>query len=296
MCLAVIVIIKLAIMNKINTTLKNLITLAAIVLVNTAYATTYTAINSGKWSDAATWSNVAPGNVIEANDEVVIKNHITMNADVAVKGTLTIDKGVSVTSNKTLFIATTGKMVNNGNLVVKRIVNEGTINNNSMIESMNDVENKGILTNNANITAGTNLMNFGGNVTGNEGTYFTNGTVIASADAKFGKNVKIYTDPSQATASMSTMSLDAENVNGNVMLTVSNPNGEEVKKFTIERSYNGTSYEVVTNVNASNSSVAMIYQDKNVSQETVHYKVRVNDANYLPQATVRLALASASIR
>jgi hypothetical protein len=283
-------------MNKINTTLKNLITLAAIVLVNTAYATTYTAINSGKWSDAATWSNVAPGNVIEANDEVVIKNHITMNADVAVKGTLTIDKGVSVTSNKTLFIATTGKMVNNGNLVVKRIVNEGTINNNSMIESMNDVENKGILTNNANITAGTNLMNFGGNVTGNEGTYFTNGTVIASADAKFGKNVKIYTDPSQATASMSTMSLDAENVNGNVMLTVSNPNGEEVKKFTIERSYNGTSYEVVTNVNASNSSVAMIYQDKNVSQETVHYKVRVNDANYLPQATVRLALASASIR
>ena len=283
-------------MNKINTTLKNLITLAAIVLVNTAYAKTYTAVNSGKWSDAATWSTGAPGNVIEANDEVIIKNHITMNADVAVSGTLTIDKGVSVTSNKTLFIASAGKLVNNGNLVVKRIVNEGTINNNSMIESMNDVENKGILTNNANITAGTNLMNFGGNVTGNEGTYFTNGTVIASADAKFGKNVKIYTDPSQATASMSTMSLDAENVNGNVMLTVSNPNGEEVKKFTIERSYNGTSYEVVTDVNASNSAVAMIYQDKNISQETVHYKVRVNDANYLPQATVRLALASASIR
>ena len=287
-------------MTQINTTpsIKSLIALAVILLAHTAtFAKTYTAVNSGKWSDAATWStNGAPGNVIAIDDEVVIKNHITMNTDVAVSGTLTIEKGISVTSNKTLYITNVGKLVNNGNLVVKRIVNEGTINNNSMIESMNDVENKGTMTNNSNIMAGTNLMNFGGNVTGNQGTYFTNGTVLASADAKFGKNVKIYTDPSQTTASTSTMSLDAQNINGNVMLTVINPNGEEVKKFTIEKSYNGQTYEVVTDVTASNSAVAMMYQDKNVSQETVHYKVKVNGTNYLPQATVRMALASASIR
>jgi hypothetical protein len=283
-------------MKQFNTTLlKNLITLAAIITVNFSYGKTYTAINSGKWSDANTWDNGTPGNTISADDEVIIKNHITMNTDVAVSGTLTIEKGMTMMSNKTLVITNVGKLINNGNITVKRIVNEGTINNNSMMESMNDIENKGAINNNSNMVAGTNLLNFGGNVAGNKGAYFANSSVIASTDAKFGSDVKIYSSPSQATG-QSNMSLDAQPINGNVMLTVNNPNGETVKKFTIEKSYNGTTYEVVTDVTASNNTTAMVYQDKNVQQETVHYKVRVNDANYLPQATVRMALASASIR
>jgi hypothetical protein len=286
-------------MTQFNTTsIKALITLTALVMINTvSFAKTFTAINSGKWSDAATWSAAgAPGNMIAADDEVVIANHITMNTDLTVSGTLTIETGKNVTSNKMLLITKAGKLVNNGNLVVmKGIINEGTINNNSMIESMNNVENKGTMTNNSNVMAGTNLMNMGGNVTGSKGTYFTNGSVLASADAKFGKDVKIYTEPTSATTTTS-MSLEAKDMNGNVILTVNNPNGEEVKKFTIERSYNGQTYETVTNVQATNSAIAMIYQDKNVSQETVHYKVKVDESNYLPQATVRLANASASIR
>jgi hypothetical protein len=199
-------------------------------------------------------------------------------------------------SNKSLIITGTGKMVNNGNVTVKRIVNEGTISNNSMIESMNDIENKGTVNNNSNMVAGTNLLNFGGNVAGTKGAYFANGTVVSSTDAKYGNNIKIYSNPSATASTESTMSLEVQPVNGNVMLTVSNPNGEPVKKFTIEKSYNGTTYETVTDVTASNNTVAMVYQDKNVEQETVTYKVKVNDANYLPQATVRMALASASIR
>ncbi len=284
-------------MKQINTnTLKTLITLAAVVIVNFSFGKTYTAINSGKWSDANTWENGTPGNTISSDDEVIIKNHITMNTDVAVNGTLTLEKGFTMMSNKTLVITNTGKLINNGNLTVKRIINEGTINNNSMMESMNELENKGTINNNSNIMAGTNILNFGGNVSGNSGTYFANGSVISSSDAKYGNNVKIYNSPSQSTATESNMSLEAQSVNGNVMLTVSNPSGEPVKKFTIEKSYNGTKYEVVTDVTASNSTIAMVYQDKNVEQETVHYKVRINDANYLPQATVRMALASASIR
>ena len=284
-------------MKQINTTLlKNLITLAALFIVNFSFGKTYIAINSGKWSEVSTWENGAPGNTISADDEVIIKNHITMNTDVAVSGTLTLEKGTSMMSNKTLVITNVGKLVNNGNLTVKRIVNEGTINNNSMIESMNDIENKGTVNNNSNIMAGTNILNFGGNVAGNQGTYFANGSVISSTDAKFGNNVKIYSSPSQTASTESNMSLDAQAINGNVMLTVNNPNGESVKKFTIEKSYNGTTYEVVTDVTPSNSTVAMVYQDKNVSQETVHYKVKINGSNYLPLATVRMALASASIR
>ena len=284
-------------MKQFNTTLlKNLMTLAAIFLVNLSFGKTYTAINSGKWSDANTWENGAPGNTISADDQVIIKNHITMNSDVAVEGTMTIAKGMTMMSNKTLVIAAEGKLVNNGNLTVKRIVNAGTIDNNSMIESMNDIENKGSLNNNSNIMTGTNLLNFGGNVTGNSGTYFANGSVISSTDAKYGHNVKIYSNPSQTATAQSSMSLEVTTVNGNVMLKVNNPNGEAATKFTIEKSYNGTTYEVVTDVTASNSTTAMVYQDKNVEQETVHYKVKVDGANYLPQATVRMALASASLR
>ena len=285
-------------MKKINTltTLKTLITLVALIVVNISYGKTYTAINSGKWSDDNTWENGAPGTTIAANDQVIIKNHITMNTDIAVEGTLTIQKGISMMSNKTLVIASEGKLINNGNLTVKRIVNEGTIDNNSMIESMNDIENKGALNNNSNIMTGTNLLNFGGNVAGNQGTYFANGSVISSTNAKYGSNVKIYNNPSQSTASSSSMTLEVTNINGNVMLTVSNPNGETAKTFTIEKSYNGTTYQVVTDVTASSTTTAMVYQDKNVEQEIVHYKVKVDGANYLPQATVRMALASASIR
>ena len=188
--------------NNINS-LKNILTLAALVIANFASATTYTAINSGKWSDAATWENGTPGNEIKADDVVIIKNHITMNTDVAVNGTLTIEKGVSVMSNKSLHIATGGKLVNNGNLTVKRIINEGTISNNAMIESMNDMENKGIINNDQNIMAGSNILNFGGNMTGTKGTYFANGNVITSKDAKFGNTVKIYSNPDQTTASIS---------------------------------------------------------------------------------------------
>jgi hypothetical protein len=123
-----------------------------------------------------------------------------MNTDIAVNGTLTIEKGESVTSNKTLVISNSGKLTNNGNMTVKRIVNEGAITNNSMIESMNEIENKGAINNNSNMVAGTNLLNFGGNVAGKQGTYFANGTVVASTDSKFGNNVKIYANPSQATS------------------------------------------------------------------------------------------------
>ena len=189
-------------MKKINTnnTLKNLIILAAVIftLNFSASAKTYVAINSGKWSDIATWENGAPGNEIKADDEVIVKNHITMNQDVAVKGKLTIEKGNTIMSNKSLFVAPTGKVVNNGNLTVKRIVNEGSIANNSMMESMQELENKGTIANNQNMVAGTNILNFGGSIEGNKGTYFANGTVVSSNGAKFGNDVKIYANPTQA--------------------------------------------------------------------------------------------------
>src|ERR1035437_7666212 len=108
-------------MKQFNTTpLKSLITLAILFFAISSYGKTYIAVNSGKWSDASTWANEAPGNNISANDEAIVKNHITMNTDVSVSGTLTIDKGMTMVSNKTLVITTEGKLVNNGNITLKR--------------------------------------------------------------------------------------------------------------------------------------------------------------------------------
>jgi len=188
-------------MKQLNTTLlKSLITLTAILLVNFSFGKTYIAVNSGKWSDANTWENGAPGNIISADDEVIVKNHITMNTDVQVNGTMTIAKGFTVVSNKSLIIASEGKLINNGNLTVKRIMNTGTITNNSMMESMNELENKGTLNNNSNLMAGTNILNFGGEVSGSKGTYFANGSVISSPNAKFGSDIKIYSNPTETIA------------------------------------------------------------------------------------------------
>ena len=189
-------------MRKFNTTnIKKLITVAAVVLsVNAASAKTYVAIHSGKWSDASIWENGAPGNLISADDVVIVKNHVTMNTDVAVRGTLTIDKGMNIIGNKSLFVAQNGKVINNGNLTVKNIVNEGTISNNAMMEAMTDMDNKGIINNNQNLMAGANINSIGGTLTGNSGSYFANGKVTASAIK--GDNLKIYHDPAQAPIQM----------------------------------------------------------------------------------------------
>ncbi|MFN8310087.1 MAG: hypothetical protein U0T73_09000 [Chitinophagales bacterium] len=281
-----------------NFNTKNILAAAAAFLfINTVSANTYTVVSSGKWNDASIWENGNPGNEIAEGDVVIVKNHITVSADVEVKGSLVVEKGFSIMSNRTLHIASTGTLVNNGNVTFKRLYNEGKINNNNVMESMLDIENRGKFTNNASAVAGTNLLNFGGAIQGTKGTYFANSTVVASGDATFGNDIKIYHSGEQAIGTETAMKLEADVINHNVMLAVENPNKETATTFTIERSFDGKNYTVISEVKGSESNVAMIYQDKNIDSELVHYKVKVNGSTYLPQATVKMAgTASASIR
>lgn len=266
---------------------------AAFFFASTVSAKTYTAINSGKWSDAKTWENGTPGNEISTNDVVVVKSHITINTEVAVQGTLIIEKGFTVISNRSIHVTTTGTIVNNGNVTFKKLINEGKINNNSMIEAMGDIENRGDITNNSNAVAGTNLLNFGGSIQGKKGAYFANANVIASSGAVFGNDVKIYHSGDQNTGIETAMKLDADVLNHTVLLSVENPNKETVKSVVVERSFDGKNYSVVAEMSAS----SLVYQDKNIDSELVHYKVKVNGSTYLPTATVKIAgESSASIR
>ncbi len=268
--------------------------LTAIIIFSAANAKTYT-VGSGKWSDASVWGGQYIGSTIGAGDVVIITGQITMNTSIVVEGTLQVEKGAGMVGMKDLVVAKNGTFVNNGNTVMKRIVNEGTINNNLIMEAMMDIDNKGAIANNNNMVAGNNLNNFGGNAAGNGGAYFVNNNVSASASSKFGSNVKVFYGSAieNGTASIgAALNLNATVKMNAVELSVSNPSKVDVSLFSIEKSTDGVNFTLVEMVsNISKSEVAMTYTDNNASNNLTYYRVKAINANgvetVLPVATVK---------
>ena len=165
--------------------------LIATLIANVSFAKTYT-VGSGKWTDASIWTNGYPGTTINADDEVIINGQVTMNTSIVVEGKLQVEKGSAMVGMKDLVIAKSGSFVNNGNTVMKRIMNEGNIQNNLIMETMMDFDNKGTIDNNNNVVSGNNFDNFGGKVAGNNGAYFVNNTVHTSPSTVISKEVKVF--------------------------------------------------------------------------------------------------------
>ena len=165
--------------------------LAASFITNIANAKTYT-VSSGKWTDKKIWNNEYPGTTIKADDVVIITGQVTMNEGIVVEGTVTVEKGACMIGMKDLVILKSGKFINNGNTVMKRIVNEGSIDNNLIMEAMMDIDNKGNIGNNNNMVAGNNFENFGGKAAGNSGAYFIENSVYTSPASSFGKDIKVF--------------------------------------------------------------------------------------------------------
>jgi hypothetical protein len=265
---------------------------AALIIFAAANAKTYT-VSSGKWSDAAVWGGQYIGSTIGADDVVIITGQMTMNTSIVVEGKLQVEKGAGMVGMKDLVVAKNGTFVNNGNTVMKRIVNEGTINNNLIMEAMMDIDNKGSIANNNNMVAGNNFSNFGGNAAGNGGAYFVNNNI--SASAKFGSDVKVFYGNAieNGTASIaSSLNLDATLNTGAVVLSVSNPSKIDVSLFSIEKSNDGTNFTLVDMVSTSSKSgVGMTYTDNNINNNLTYYRVKAINANgsetVLPVATVK---------
>ncbi len=266
----------------------------AIIIFAAANAKTYT-VGSGKWSDAAVWGGQYIGSTIGANDVVIITGQMTMNTSIVVEGTLQVEKGAGMVGMKDLVVAKNGKFVNNGNTVMKRIMNEGTINNNLIMEAMMDIDNKGSIANNNNMVAGNNLNNFGGNAAGNGGAYFVNNNVSASAASKFGADVKVFYGSAieNGTASInSSLNLSADVKLNAVELSVSNPSKVDVSLFSIEKSTDGTNFTLVEMVSGiSKNEVAMTYTDNSINNNLTYYRVKAINANgvetVLPVAAVK---------
>lgn len=274
--------------------MKKVYTILSIILtITTANAKTYT-ISSGKWSDANVWGGQYIGSTIKAEDVVIITGQMTMNTSIVVEGTLQVDKGAGMVGMKDLVVAKGGKFLNNGNTVMKRILNEGTIKNNMIMEAMLDIENKSAIENN-NIMTGNSFDNFGGKAEGSNGAYYLNNNVNSSPASKFGNDVKVYygnANENQSTATVA-MNLGAEVSEDAVVLTVNNPSQKNVSVFSIEKSEDGTNYsltEMVTNIN-KNSDVAMTYTDLNISKKLTYYRVTAitvnGDSTVLPIAAVK---------
>jgi len=179
---------------------------------------------------------------------------------------------------------------------MKRIINEGTINNNLIMEAMMDIENKGVIDNN-NMVAGNNFENFGGNATGKDGAYYVNSNISNSPSAKFGSDVKVYvansanrTDAAQGNS----MNLLAAVRNDVVELNVLNPAKEKLSMVAIEKSRDGKHFSIlhtISNVNKENG-LAFNYCDADLHTNVIYYRAKAINAMgeeiVLPVASVKI--------
>ncbi len=269
--------------------------LAATLLTNFASAKTYT-LGSGKWTDAQVWNNDYPGTTIKATDVVIITGQVTMNTGIVVEGSLTVDKGAFMVGMKDLVISKSGKFINNGNTVMKRIVNEGTISNNLVMEAMNDVDNKGSIENNNNMVTGNNFENFGGSAKGNGGAYYVNNSLYTSPASNFGVHVKVFygnelensKEALKTTSLFLNASLTADN---GVALNISNPEKLNIISYRLEKSFDGSHYSLLSTFADMNTT--MSYTDSKPGNGLTYYRVKALSANgeeiILPVATAKVA-------
>lgn len=276
-------------------------TLVLTLVSSSTFAKTFTIVNNGKWSDASIWENGVPGNEIQSTDVVVIKNHVVVSSDISVQGTLIIEKGNTLVSNKSLAVGKTGHLVNNGSVNVKRLMNEGDIQNYSSLESMMEIQNTGNFNNNVNVLSGTNILNYGGSLSGDNGTFFANQTVINSPDAKIANTLKVFVGENAqlANSSSSDFSIETFSRENAVTLSINNNNQKTLSNVTITRSFDGNTYEHLTSIPNTLNQAILLYSDKNINHSTVYYKVQVESNGTvveLPLTTVGLPYTQQSQR
>jgi len=296
-------------MMKFTNTHKLLTTILALSLSTTSFAKTYTVINSGKWSDQSIWEGGSPGKNVEETDVVVVKNHLLISNDLEINGTLIVEKGNTVVSSKSVVIGKSGHLINNGIINVRRLMNEGDVQNYASLESMMEIQNSGSFTNNLNVVSGTSLLNYGGKLDGKDGRFFANESVISSPSAKISNSIRVYSGGGlyqtpvaaneQAPLPASAFYIESQTRENMVILTVNNLKNEAANNFKIQRSFDGEQFEEVATIPNSKNEIAMLYQDKAINHPTVFYKIQVETDKgivNLPMTAVGLSNTQVSMR
>ncbi len=275
--------------------MKKVYTILAIFATTVSFAKTYT-VGSGKWSDAKVWNNEYAGSTIKAEDVVIVTGNMTVNTSIVVEGTLQVEKGASLVGMKDLVIAKGGKFVNNGNTVLKNIINQGTVNNNMMMEAMGNIENRASIENNNNMVAGNNFSNISGTAAGNSGAYFVNNVISNSSSAKFGNDVRVFYGNAieNAATTSASATLNANLKNNTVELSVAG-NLSNVSLYSVEKSNDGKNFQLVDMVTASANGFN--YTDTKINSDITYYRVKaistMGEETTLPIASAKAPFANA---
>ncbi len=256
------------------TNLKNTaLVIGTLAFANICLAKTYVASSSGKWSSPSTWEGEQPTKSINSDDVVIIKNHVLAADDISINGMLVIERNASFISSKSIVVANNGQLINNGSLSVKRMMNEGKVENNGDFETMNEFQNNGNISNSQNVVVGTNMLNQGGRIEGQNGSYFANDELISSKDATYGDNVKIfYGTKAPMNTTSKDFNVEVATSDNNVTLTVQNISDKRVIGYEVTKSNDGETFTPIAN-NQNAKADYLIVQDNNNMNGVVHYKI-----------------------
>lgn len=165
--------------------------LTVMLFITSIQAKTYT-IGSGKWSDPCLWSDDQVGSTINAGDVVIVTGQVTLTSSLLIAGTLQIEKGATLLGAKDITVAKGGILVNYGSTVVRKIVNEGSINNSLFLETMTDIENRSMMENTNTVLAGNNFESVAGKACGKDCRFYANNNITQCDPAEFDANVGVY--------------------------------------------------------------------------------------------------------
>lgn len=272
----------------------------SLLLSFSANAKTYTATASGKWNDVSIWEGEKPNNFINSGDVVIIQGHVLISEDIAINGSLIVDKNASFITNKSVAISNNGQLVNNGSVNAKRIINEGKIENFGSLETMNELQNNGNFNNDQNVVVGTSMINQGGSLNGNNGSYFANTNVVTSHGATYSDNINVFVGGGETSNSLVENEFNVELLSqgNNVTLTVQNVSDKKVLNYEVLKSTDGISFNKIDyNHNVKND--LLIIHDNDIAESSVHFKVNVitTAGNItLPTASIGLGNSNMSMR
>lgn len=261
-----------------------------------ADAKTYTATVAGQFNSNLVWSPEYPGNVIEEGDTVIIGSNIDLNVDVIVKGAMILKDKSRMSGEKFLVVLDNGMVVNSGMTLVKGITNRGFIYNKHIMETSQDLINTGKIYNNSSMVVG-NILDNVGIISGNGGHLIANNRFVNSQTGSIVGNIDIcsanFMNVNGGRIDSTYMSfcgnrifsevfLTASIKKENVVLSLLNSENKVYDSYKIERSSDGTNYEVVATLKGSDvedPSVAFRYTDNHiVTDGKVFYRMTVTTA------------------
>lgn len=273
-----------------------LIAAALLSLGFTSKAATYTASTSGNYNEETVWQPAYPGNIVSANDTVVVKGNLKLNVDVIVKGTMIVNAQASLTGEKVLVVLEKGIFVNSGITVVNDITNRGGIINRHILETNEDLINTGKIWNNESMVVGSILDNVG-TITGNGGNLIANQKLVNSKTGQIVGNVDVcssnFMNVDGGQLDSANISFCGHRIFNNVFLTASlkkesvvlnllNSQNKQYKEYTIEKSNDGVSFKTVATIKGDeikDQTTAFRYTDNELaSSNTLYYRMKLVDA------------------